>query len=196
MFNRLLIIFVSLFTFDACASYLPTAVSVANGGTGASTLTSNNVILGNGTTAVQFVAPGAASNILASNGTTWVSASQPIATPLVPGSTAIIDTFAFSYGTLSGSAPCSASPCSYLDQIGTAISNITRVSTGIYNVNTAATYTKLKCVVNSSSTTNFAGGPTGNTACASCNSVQFISVNAASGSVIDTYGTGYCIGSR
>jgi hypothetical protein len=46
---------------------------VANGGTGANTLTSNNVILGNGTSAVQFVAPGTSSNVLTSNGTTWVS---------------------------------------------------------------------------------------------------------------------------
>jgi hypothetical protein len=49
------------------------AVGVANGGTGATTLTANNVILGNGTSAVQFVAPGASGNILTSNGTTWQS---------------------------------------------------------------------------------------------------------------------------
>ena len=48
---------------------------VANGGTGASTLTSNNVILGNGTSAVQFVAPGASGNVLTSNGTIWTSAT-------------------------------------------------------------------------------------------------------------------------
>lgn len=49
------------------------AVTVAQGGTGASTLTANNVILGNGTSAVQFVAPGTNGNVLTSNGTTWVS---------------------------------------------------------------------------------------------------------------------------
>lgn len=48
---------------------------VANGGTGASTLTTNNVILGNGTSAVQFVAPGTNGNVLTSNGTTWVSSA-------------------------------------------------------------------------------------------------------------------------
>jgi hypothetical protein len=48
-------------------------VSVAKGGTGATTLTSNNVILGNGTSAVQFVAPGTSGNVLTSNGTTWSS---------------------------------------------------------------------------------------------------------------------------
>jgi len=47
---------------------------VANGGTGATSLTANNVILGNGTSAVQVVAPGTAGNVLTSNGTTWTSA--------------------------------------------------------------------------------------------------------------------------
>jgi hypothetical protein len=46
---------------------------VANGGTGATSLTANNVILGNGTSAVQVVAPSTAGNVLTSNGTTWVS---------------------------------------------------------------------------------------------------------------------------
>jgi hypothetical protein len=48
---------------------------VANGGTGRATLTANNVILGNGTTAVQQVAPGTVGNVLTSNGTTWTSAA-------------------------------------------------------------------------------------------------------------------------
>lgn len=48
---------------------------VANGGTGAASLTANNVLLGNGTSAVQVVAPGANGNILTSNGSTWTSAA-------------------------------------------------------------------------------------------------------------------------
>jgi hypothetical protein len=48
-------------------------LGVANGGTGATSLTSNNVILGNGTSAVQFVAPGTTGNVLTSDGTTWAS---------------------------------------------------------------------------------------------------------------------------
>jgi hypothetical protein len=44
-----------------------------NGGTGASTLAANNVLLGNGTSALQTVAPGTNGNVLVSNGTTWVS---------------------------------------------------------------------------------------------------------------------------
>lgn len=46
---------------------------VANGGTGAATLATNNVLLGNGTSPLQSVAPGASGNVLVSNGTTWTS---------------------------------------------------------------------------------------------------------------------------
>jgi hypothetical protein len=49
--------------------------AVANGGTGATTLTANNVILGNGTSAPLFVAPGTTGNVLTSDGTTWTSAT-------------------------------------------------------------------------------------------------------------------------
>jgi hypothetical protein len=48
-------------------------LAVDQGGTGATTLTANNVILGNGTSAVAFVAPGSSGNLLTSNGTTWSS---------------------------------------------------------------------------------------------------------------------------
>jgi hypothetical protein len=48
---------------------------VANGGTGATTLTANNVLLGNGTSAPLTVAPGTTGNVLTSNGTTWTSAT-------------------------------------------------------------------------------------------------------------------------
>ena len=48
---------------------------IANGGTGATTLTANNVLLGNGTSAPLFVAPGTSGNVLTSNGTTWTSAT-------------------------------------------------------------------------------------------------------------------------
>lgn len=58
-----------------------TAIGAAYGGTGQTSLTANNVILGNGTSAVQFVAPGTSGNILTSNGTTWVSS-----TPAISGS--------------------------------------------------------------------------------------------------------------
>ena len=48
-------------------------ISVASGGTGLETLTAESVVIGNGTDAVKFVAPGSSSNVLTSNGTAWVS---------------------------------------------------------------------------------------------------------------------------
>ena len=54
---------------------------VGNGGTGATTLTANNVLLGNGTSAFQVVAPGTSGNILTASGGTWVSSAP---TPGVP----------------------------------------------------------------------------------------------------------------
>ena len=48
---------------------------VANGGTSLTTLTANNVILGNGTSAPTFVAPSTNGNVLTSNGTTWQSST-------------------------------------------------------------------------------------------------------------------------
>ncbi len=45
------------------------------GGTGASTLAVNNVLLGNGTSALQVVAPGTSGNVLTSDGTTWASST-------------------------------------------------------------------------------------------------------------------------
>lgn len=50
-----------------------TGLAPANGGTGTTSLTANNVILGNGTSSVLFVAPGTSGNVLTSNGTTWAS---------------------------------------------------------------------------------------------------------------------------
>jgi hypothetical protein len=56
-------------------------VAVSNGGTGANTLAANAVVIGNGTSAVQSVAPGTSGNILSSNGTNWTSIPTPAARP-------------------------------------------------------------------------------------------------------------------
>jgi len=54
-------------------SNLSGTLPVANGGTGATTLTANYVLLGNGTSAPQMIAPSTSGNVLTSNGTTWAS---------------------------------------------------------------------------------------------------------------------------
>lgn len=79
--------------------------SVAAGGTGRDTLTLNNVILGNGTSAVQLVAPGTTGNVLKSDGTTWTSGPIPAAgsnTQVLynnSGSAAGSSSFTFNSGT-------------------------------------------------------------------------------------------------
>ena len=67
-----------------------TAVAVGYGGTGAATLTANSVLLGNGTSAVQVVAPGTSGNVLTSNGTTWTSAATAGSVSSVNGKTGTV----------------------------------------------------------------------------------------------------------
>jgi len=82
-------------TLTVSGSFAGSAIlRVAQGGTGAASLTANNVVLGNGTSAVQVVAPGTNGNVLTSNGTTWqsttpaasgVSAGKAIALSMIFG---------------------------------------------------------------------------------------------------------------
>ena len=60
-------------------------VTVAKGGTGLTTLTANNVILGNGTSTPSFVAPGSSGNLLTSNGTTWQSTAPASSSSMPTG---------------------------------------------------------------------------------------------------------------
>lgn len=62
---------------------LTNALTVPNGGTGATTLTANSVLIGNGTSAVTAVAPSTNGNLLTSNGTTWVSSPAPSNNPSI-----------------------------------------------------------------------------------------------------------------
>jgi hypothetical protein len=50
-----------------------TDLAVADGGTGRSTLAANAVLVGNGTSGINSVAPSTSGNALRSNGTSWVS---------------------------------------------------------------------------------------------------------------------------
>jgi hypothetical protein len=103
---------------------------VANGGTGANTLTANNVILGNGTSAVQFVAPGASGNVLTSNGTTWTSAaSSGSNVSSTAGANRRIE-----YANVTST--CSGSPCTVANSSG-GVTSITRSGVGAYPVNFA-----------------------------------------------------------
>lgn len=111
----------------------------------------------------------------------------------VPGATGNIDTFSVSFGTTNATTVCSASPCSYLDQIGSAVTSITRSGAGAYAINTTKTYLKLKCQANGNTltgSTRFIDA----TACANCSSTTFASINIA-GVQSDSSGIISCMGS-
>jgi hypothetical protein len=71
-------------TFANLTTNVTGTLPVANGGTGATTITANSVVLGNGTSAVQTVAPSTSGNVLTSNGTTWES-TAPAASGISAG---------------------------------------------------------------------------------------------------------------
>jgi hypothetical protein len=128
---------------------------VANGGTGATSLTANNVLLGNGTSALQVVAPGTSGNVLTSNGTTWAST-----TPTAPAA----------LSTASGSAP-SYSARAWVNFNGTGtpsiredgnVSSITDNGAGDYTVNFATAMPDANYAMNLSTAPN-AGGTYGGT---------------------------------
>jgi hypothetical protein len=70
-------------------------LGVDQGGTGLTTLTANNVILGNGASTPSFVAPGSNGNVLVSDGTTWTSAAPAASGVSQARATAIALVFGF-----------------------------------------------------------------------------------------------------
>ena len=56
---------------------LTTPLVAQYGGTGLATITSDSLMVGNGTGTVGLIAPGTSGNLLTSNGTTWASAAPP-----------------------------------------------------------------------------------------------------------------------
>jgi hypothetical protein len=84
-----------------------TDLAVADGGTGRSTLAANAVLVGNGTSGVNTVAPGTNGNVLTSNGTAWTSTAPTAVVGLglggetwqdVTGSRAVDTTYTNTYG--------------------------------------------------------------------------------------------------
>ena len=72
-------------------------VAVTNGGTGATSLAANNVLLGNGAGSLQTVAPGISGNILTSNGSTWVSQAPAAGVTKITGTSSA---FTPAYGVI------------------------------------------------------------------------------------------------
>jgi len=99
------------------ASGVTGTLPVANGGTGATTLTANNVLLGNGTSAPLAVAPSTSGNVLTSNGTTWQSTAPGAVLPPVgaidAGGLCLTNTNGTALISLSGASLASNNPQGY-----------------------------------------------------------------------------------
>jgi hypothetical protein len=116
---------------------LTTALTVPQGGTGAATLTANNVVLGNGTSAVQFVAPGTSGNVLVSNGTTWTSGGAGVTS--VTAGAGIAVSASTGAVTISTAAPTfnsigSYASCTIVLNAGSTVTNGNDYSVGAGNL--------------------------------------------------------------
>lgn len=85
-----------------------TDVPVADGGTGVSSITANSVILGNGTSAIQEVAPSTSGNVLTSNGTTWQSTAPSTGQPIPTSSTMPVGACMFCRSSFGGAIAAGA----------------------------------------------------------------------------------------
>ena len=106
------------------------------------------------------------------------------------GTTGLIDNFSFSYGTTNATTVCSASPCSYLDQIGNYVTSVTRGGAGNYTAVFSKTFTKVKCTQSGLTATSFSGAQY--TRCENCSSMQFYTGSGSTAA--DTYGNLMCQG--
>ena len=102
-------------------------LAVANGGTSLTTLTANNVILGNGASAPTFVAPSSSGNVLTSNGTTWASTAPAAGGTVTSASVVSANGFAgtVATATTTPAITVSTSITGVLKGNGTAISAAT-----------------------------------------------------------------------
>ena len=108
-----------------------------------------------------------------------------------PG-TSRVETFSVSYGTTNATTVCSASPCSYLDQIGNAVTSVTRSGTGVYSLNTSRTYSKLKCTGTASNGAQYISFQASPGSCSNCSSLSFSS--GYPGAAADAWGIIMCQG--
>ena len=91
---------------------------------------------------------------------------------------------------------CSASPCSYLDQIGNKVTSVTKgAGAGQYTLNTVRTYSRLKCNLNASDATNGYNSTYMTLSCSSCSALQFFMANYNGTANANSFGTLICQGS-
>jgi hypothetical protein len=128
-------------------------LGVARGGTGAATFSANAVLLGNGTSAFQEVAPGTSGNVLTSNGTTWTSATPTGGSGTV---TSVTGTGTVNGLTLTGTVTSTGSLTLGGTLTGTASLNIN--GTVGATTPTTGTFTTLTATATSGSLTLGTGG--------------------------------------
>jgi len=99
--------------------------------------------------------------------------------------------FSVAYGTTNSTTACSASPCSYFDQIGNHVTNITRTGVGLYSLNLNQTFQTVNCTYapRSIAVTVFAGQSALH--CKNCSSLAFTSVSQAN-NLADSHGSIIC----
>lgn len=107
-------------------------LSASNGGTGRSSLTANNVLIGNGTSAVNFVAPSTSGNALVSNGTSWAS-GNPARLSTASGSAPSYS--ARAWVNFDGTNAFSPNPSTTAIRASGNVSSITDNGVGDYTVN-------------------------------------------------------------
>lgn len=105
-------------------------LSVANGGTGTATLTANNIVLGNGTGTVAFLAPGTNGNIATSNGTAWVSSAASASGNVTGAASSVANEIVTWNGTSGTSIKDSSGITVSSGVINAASGNITLSATG------------------------------------------------------------------
>lgn len=138
-------------------------IPVTQGGTGRSSLTANYALLGNGTSAVQMIAPGATGNMLVSDGTTWASSSVSgttlVSAPGVTSPKVCYYAFGGASATLATPTNCTTGTCVEVLDTCTAISAPSRTGSGVYENITIANGTfanssSIDCKCNAFDTAN------------------------------------------
>lgn len=137
----------------------------------------------------------------------WTNSNLIVAslqgTPNIPGSTVKVDEIVFDFGTTNATTDCTASPCSYLDQLGSGnVTSVTRTATGTYTVNFPRTYSKLKCDVrwvNNGFDAAELQGFVGSTAssplsCSNCSTLPIRAINYNLTAVVDVHAGLRCTG--
>ena len=127
-----------------------TPFAVASGGTGLATLTANNVLLGNGTSAVQFVSPSTNGNVLTANGTTWVSSTPAAGGTTIPSGTVML--FAQT-----------AAPTGFTKNTTTGDNSALRVVTGAVGTGGSVGFTTAFASQTPTGSVSVTGGSVGNT---------------------------------